>query len=473
MPKVLFVYHNAFEEGYMPLAIASLAGMMKENGVEAKLFDTSFWRDINSDITESNREVREKLGGYKKVEGFNPQRELVDIKQKFRETVMEFKPDLIAATSTSHEFNSLVEFIEPTKKEFNIPVILGGSHPTSVPEKVLKKEGVDIVCIGEGENPLLELVRRMERGADITTISSLWVKTLGGEIVKNQVRRQSDNLDDLPEPDWDILDKRHRVRPFEGELKQYGFFESSRGCPHNCSYCLNATLHKLDTEGGKSFKVRYHSPKEVVRRVKKYKEKYGFNHIQFIDENLASMSLDKLKEFAELYKKEIGVNFFTQCRPEAFYGTPEKAKIMADMGCVMIGMGAESADEELCRRVLNRPMKTEILEKSVKILKEAGILLAAYYIIGFPTETKEMIQKTIELHRRIKPYRQSVRFLHPYPGTPIRELCVKGGYFDDDYEDKAVFQSYFIEPILNLPSPPHPTKEELIELRNEFSVRDW
>lgn len=449
----------------------SLAGMMKKHGISVKLFDTTFWRDESELYLQENRLVREKIGGYKKVEGYSRQREIVNITEKFRETVKEYKPNLIAATSTSSEFKSLLRFILPSKKEFNIPLIIGGSHPTADPEKVINSEGVDAVCIGEGEWPLLEFVQKIEKYEDFTNIPSLWIKKENGEIIRNPIRPQYDNLDVLPEPDWDLFDERHRIRPFEGELKRYGFFEMSRGCPYNCSYCLNSRLHKLKTSDGKMFtSYRFHTPQEIIRIIKKYKEKYGFNHIQFIDENMANLPIETLKELVELYKKEISVSFFTQCRPEAFVNNPEKAKLMADMGCRMVGIGVESANMDLCRTILNRPMREGIVEEAVKILKEAGIMVAAYYIIGFPTETKEMIKQTIELHRKLKPDRFSVRFLHPYPGTPIRELLIKMGYFDESFDEKEYQGSYFTDPILDLPSPPHPTKEELKQLRDEFAL---
>jgi len=464
MPKVLFVYHNELEEGFMPASLAVLGGVMKAAGVESKLFDTSFWKDKNSKIKENDRQVREKTGEFKKVSGFNPEREVVDLKEKFLEVVEEFKPDLIAATSTSYEFNSLIDFMLPAKNKFNILVIVGGSHTTVAPEKAIQKEGVDIVCVGEGEKALLELAKRIEQKQSFNDIPNLWVKTPAGEVIKNDVAPQIE-MDDLPEPDWDLFDARHRARPFEGELKNYGFFEISRGCPFSCSYCINAKLHEIYRSFPNSKLFRFHSPEEIVRRIKKFKEKYSFNHIQFVDENLSVMPLETLKKLADLYSKEIGVGFFMMARPEGIVAEPEKAKIFAKMGCRMAALGAESGNEALKKAILNRPMKNETLEKAAKLLKDAGILVSIYNIIGFPTETKEMIFDTIRLNRKIQPDRYSVRFLVPYPGTAIRKYCEEKGYIDPDYEETIGNVSFLIEPVLNLPSPPHPTKQELMDIK--------
>ena len=251
---------------------------------------------------------------------------------------------------------------------------------------------------------------------------------------------------------------------------KYGWFETSRGCPFNCSYCVNAKLHKIKREGGIMHPgtYRFFSPEEIVKRMKNKKDQYGYNHIQLIDENMPNMPVSNLEHLAKLFKNQIGVGFFTQARPECFVKTPEKAEIMAEMGCKMVGLGVESGNYELRKNILHRPMKDGIVEKAVENLKKAGIMVATYYIIGFPTETEEMIRQTIDLHRRINPDRFSVRFLHPFPGTPIREFCVKNKYIAEDYEDLIQDASFFSNPVLNLPSPLHPTKERLIELRKEF-----
>ncbi|OGJ13343.1 hypothetical protein A3K82_00400 [Candidatus Pacearchaeota archaeon RBG_19FT_COMBO_34_9] len=467
MAKVLFVYHNELEEGFMPASIAVLSGVMKNLNIKTRLFDTSFWRDKYSDLIENDRQVRERTGEFKKVSGFNPEREIVDIKENFMKIVEEFVPDLIAATSTSYEFNSLIDFITPAKKKFNIPLIVGGSHATVYPEKAIGKDGVDIICIGEGEKALAELVKRIEQKRNFTDIANLWVKIFNGMVIKNKVGIPAE-MDDLPEPDWDIFDQRHRIRPFEGELKKYGFFEISRGCPHSCSYCINAKLHKIYQEAGINSRVyRFYSPKKIVGIMKKYKEKYGFNHIQLVDENLSVMPFNILKELAELYKKDIGVGFFAMARPESFVAEPEKAKVLAEMGCRMVALGAESGNEELKTKILNRPMKNETLIRAAEILRKEGILISLYNIIGFPTETRKMIFDTIRLNRQIKPDRYSVRFLVPYPGTAIIEYCIEKGYIEKDYEEKRNV-SFLIEPILNLPSPPHPTKQELMDIKQNW-----
>lgn len=467
--KVMFVYHNQVEDGFMPQAIGILGGMMRDNGIDTRLFDTTLYRDKGSHFIETDRKLREDQanGGYKKIKGFNPTREIVDLKEKFYEEVEKYRPDLIAATSTSFEFKSLTDFILPAKTAFGIPVIVGGSHATVAPFEAIRNPAVDYVCVGEGERPLLGLVRKLEANVDTYNIPNLVVER-NGKVITNP-RAPILLMDQTPDADWDLLGEIHRIRPFEGKLKNYGWFEMSRGCPHRCSYCINSALHDMKAPGEiQPGHYRFFSQDEIINRMVAKKKKYGYNHVQLIDENLTVMSQDRLEKVAEAFKENIGVGFFTQSRPENFTGKSKKAKIMAKMGCEMIAMGMESGNEELRRNVLNRPMKNGVIEEAADSLRDVGIKIAAYYIMGFPGETREMIKDTIALHKRVRPDRFSVRFLHPFPGTKIREVCINKGYLPKNFESGNLDASFFKDPILDLPSPPHPSKEELMELRQEL-----
>ncbi|MFH0712183.1 MAG: radical SAM protein [archaeon] len=467
--KVIFVYHNRVEGGFMPISIATLGGALKRNGIEAKVFDTTFYRDKNSPFLEDDIDIRQgKKGGYKKVAGYDHTRETVDLTEKFHEEVEKYKPDLIAATSTSFEFHSLTDFILPTKRKLGIPVIIGGSHATVVPYEAIQNPAIDYVCVGEGERPLLELVKRLETNQDTSNIPNLVTKTNNGKIITNS-RYPILHMDETPDPDWSLLSEKHRIRPFEGKIENYGFFEWSRGCPHKCSYCINSALHKMKAPGDiQPGNYRFFSPEENIRRMMGKKQEPGFTHIQLIDENVTAMPRKDFEKFAELYKGNIGVGFFTQSRPENLIGESGKAKILAEMGCKMVAMGMESGNADLRKNVLNRPMRDGVIEEAVEAIRREGMKVAAYYMIGFPSETEEMIKETIALHKRVQPDRFSVRFLHPFPGTEIRELCIKKGYIDKDHEFKDQGVNFFRAPVLDLPSPPHPSRERLIELRQEF-----
>lgn len=477
-PKVLFVYHNDIEDGFIHPALAILGGKLEGSSINHKLYDTSFKRDINSPLKESVRELRERIGE-EAAAGYKPEREYVDLAEDFFKTVEEYRPDLVALSSTSYDFNGSTNFIFKAKQEFGIPVIVGGPHAMVAPERAIQNPSINIVCVGEGENPLLELIQKINQGKDVTDIRSLWFKDPdSGNILKNPKAQGITDLDLLPLPDWGMFDERHILRPWMGKQRRQGYIEISRGCPFKCSYCIQPSLHDIPNEGGTTDNKQYkfHSSAErLVNRIKKLRDKYKFDHMQLIDENLPTMPKENLEVLAKVWNKELNtpnnpITFFTMSRPEYLIirhdddGTGRawfrngkarstgKAEILKSMGCSAVAMGAESGNEWLRKEVLNRPMETGILEAASQVLMESGIHVSLYNIIGFPFETEKMMFDTIDQLWRIKPDRYSVRHITPYPGTPIRFTCEKHGFIDSFYEDKpGGAKSFLHEPVLQLP----------------------
>jgi len=473
-PRVLFVYHNDIEDGFIHPALAILGGQLEEHSIDHQLFDTSFLRDKNSSFKESVRELREKIGE-EKAAGYKPERKYVDIKQEFSKKVEEYRPDLIALSSTSYDFLGATNFILPAKKEFGIPVLVGGPHAMVAPYRAINNPAIDIVCVGEGEKPLLELIRKINQGKDVSDVRSLWFKHPdNNEILRNPKAPGIEDLDELPLPDWDMFDERHLLRPWMGKLRKQGYVEISRGCPFKCSYCIQPALHVIPNEGGKTDnkQYKYHSSAEkLVYRIKQLRDKYKFDHMQLIDENLPTMPKKDLEAILDVWNivlnPERDLTFFTMSRPEYLIHRHDngsggwlkkgkalssgKAEILAEMGCTAVAMGAESGNEWLRKEILNRPMAPGILEAASQVLMKNNIHVSLYNIIGFPFETRKMIFDTIEQMWRIKPDRYSVRHLTPYPGTPIRTLCEKYEFIDEGYEDKpGGAKSFLHEPVLKL-----------------------
>jgi anaerobic magnesium-protoporphyrin IX monomethyl ester cyclase len=454
--RILFVYVNFIEEGFLPMGVASLSGALKLKGHETDMFDSSFWIDESSGDNRTDRETGEKYHEYKKVGDYSFKRKKVNVINEFRNKIKEFNPDLIACTSTSHEFNDLLKILN-VKLEFNIPVIVGGPHATVAPDSVISNEYVDIICRGEGEGALVELVDKMKNGSDITDIKNLWVKK-NGKVYKNDVRPYVQNLDELPIPDWGLFDSRHHIRPFEGKLKKYCFFESSRGCAYKCTYCINKIHH--DIYHGKGKTVRFKSIKRIIDELKSFRKLHEFNHVQFVDDNFLSISNKDMKDFAERYSQEIGVPFFIMAYPHNV--TEAKADLLLKAGCIMVAIGVESGNDRIRNEICKRSITKESMVLASERLRKRGIMVSTYNIIGFPSETRENIFETIKLNRMMQPDRFSVRFLYPYPGTELREECIEKGYMDEN----QIPSSYLQEPILNLPQI---TKEELKGLKKTFA----
>ena len=131
------------------------------------------------------------------------------------------------------------------KQHFNMPIIVGGPHPTYSPE-MIKQPGIDIICRGEGEHAILELADAMEHGRDVTGIRNLHVKTRNGTIHRNPIR-PAVPLDELPLPDREMYYKYGFLRDMP--MKR---FIASMGCPYPCTFCHEPVIRSMYSQETKS-----------------------------------------------------------------------------------------------------------------------------------------------------------------------------------------------------------------------------
>jgi|SRR3989344_3511162 len=440
--KILLVHPNSVSSGYIVPALASLSAVLKKASHEVEMFDTTF---MNSHTVEDNK-IKEKNLEFKKVDlaKYGVVKERVNIREEFEKKIMEFEPDLIAASVVSSEFEFLISFLNVVKEKFkDIPILIGGAHPTVAPEEAIKDENVDMICIGEGEEAILELLDKLERGKDISKIKSLWVKK-DGKIIKNELRMLEQDLDSLPFPDWDIFDDRHLIKPFNGKVRRFGYFELGRGCAYKCPFCVNSFLHKLYK--GKGRWHREKSAKRIIDEIKYMKDKHNFNFVQFTDETLLAMSKEKLTEFADLYKEQVNLPFFMMTRPETL--EEDKVKILGSMKlCQMVAIGLESGNEKIRSQVCDKHFSNEQMINVGNLLHKYGIKLATYNMIGLPYENRDQIFDTIKLNKKIKSRPAIFYFFYPFKGTPLRDLCLEEGFIE---ESETRFRPT-VNTILNMP----------------------
>ncbi|MDP2728840.1 MAG: radical SAM protein, partial [Dehalococcoidia bacterium] len=171
-------------------------------------------------------------------------------------------PDLIAFSATTNMFPYVALWAQWSKQNLGVPTICGGIHPTLNPEETIDNSHIDMLCRGEGEEAIVELCGRLERGTTILDIEGLWVRE-GNTIHRNKPRRSLRDLDTLPFPDRTVFNHRSLVQSKEG----IGIFMASRGCPYDCSYCCNHALRALQGQHGGPA-VRFRSVDNVIAEVK-------------------------------------------------------------------------------------------------------------------------------------------------------------------------------------------------------------
>ncbi|MDO8646859.1 MAG: radical SAM protein, partial [Candidatus Diapherotrites archaeon] len=375
--NVLFIYPNLTGQLQTPLGITSLSAVLKSAGHETMLFDTTW--------------------GYDK-EGL------------FR-AIKEFKPKLICFSTRNSDYKFSLSIAQELKKNFKTPIIFGGPHATLNPEKLIMEDCIDFVNVGEGDESLPELVQKLEEMKGTSKIRNVWAKK-NGKVFQNQVRPLLQNLDELPFPDLDILDKKH-----------LGFeilFMTSRGCPYHCTYCANHAFQKVFA--GKGRYIRYKSPRYVIEEIKAAQKKIGMKSLTFVDE-MFTVDKKRVKEICRLYKKEIGLPFMIETRADGV--DKELLKVLKDSGCDTIAMGIEHGNEYIRGQIMKRNMKREAITQAFKMAKEVGLKTYAMNMVGLPFETEKTIFETIELNRQCRPDAIQVSIFSPYEGTELHEMCAK------------------------------------------------
>lgn len=415
--KILFIHPNDYLNIGIPTGIATLSAILKREGHETDVFDFTFIK--TEEYIKPRSDESKKVGTANKGIFLPTEYTLADLVEKdpvqslreaFEKKIKEFQPDLIAVSVMTGYFDRVIELLRAVK--LPCKVIVGGVHATIAPEDALSFDIVDFICVGEGEGLFLELCVCLEEGKDYSKIKNLGYKK-NGHIYINELRPFF-NFDELPTPDWSLFDERHLFRPLMGKIYKGSFYVMSRGCPQLCTYCVNGSLRERYKGCGQYF--RYQSPKTTIKHLSSLKEKFGATWFKFADDSIMLLSEEYLEELAAGLKP-LNIQFGCSVRPETT--TEGKVEILKSMGCVAASVGVESGNETVRKTVLNRHMSNQTIKRSVSILKNAGIRVSTFNMIGLPEETRENVFETISLNRELNVDSVNVYIVYPYPGTGI------------------------------------------------------
>ncbi len=328
---------------------------------------------------------------------------------------------IVGITSTTPTFNAALNYAKRIKQALpNIFVILGGVHVTFKPHEALKY--ADAVCLGEGEETMVEVAERVEAGKSLEGVRGIIYKE-NNKIYENERRGFIEDLDSLPFPAYDLL-------PLEkytilGKKLEHFPIMSSRGCPFGCRYCSSSLFM------GRKFRAR--SPENVVDEIEWLVNDFNAKHISFGDD---TFTLSKRRVFEicdEIKKRKLDVEWSCSSRVDTI--DKEMLMKMKEAGCSMIYFGVESASEEVLK-YYRKKINLDKVKKAVELAKKVGIATVCSFIIGAPIEKKNDIKKTLKFSLKLDPDYAQYSILTPYPGTEIYEEAKKKGLLlSENFED--------------------------------------
>ena len=345
--------------------------------------------------------------------------------------VSQAEPDLIGISLTTRQWQRARQLMTALRDALDIPVVAGGLHPTFSPEAVLAHPGIDYVCLGEGEAPLLDLVEALEAGRPPGDgdIANIWVE--GG--TRPVMRPPLEPIDNLPFMARDFLDE------------QYGVVHmaTQRGCPFPCTYCGARMFNQL-YEGNGTY-GRRRSIESVMKELRRIRDNGELNYIIFLDDTF-TINHHWVADFCRIYGEELAIPFSLHARVETV--NEKMVHALAKAGCRHIVYGVESGSPRVRREIMKRSATNQRFIDVFGWTRDAGIMVTANYIMGIPGETREEMQETIDLHHQLKPADFGYFVFYPYPGTALFGVCKEEGYLPDDYLDRPANHR---ETILTLP----------------------
>lgn len=281
--KILMVGGSPFTT-FTSLGVSLLSALAKQKGHEFKYFDLCRY---NFDVTDE-RSLGESLLEFKQVS--NPER-MPEQKKKpkealagdFKDLAEIYNPDLIGLSATSVDSCFGKALLSEFKKDFDMPVIVGGVYATVDPESVIAESWVDMINIGQGEESFIELIDSFDNNKFDMSIKNIWFKK-DGEIIRNEIRPALKEFDWLPYPDWSIFDDYHFYRPFLGKLYRHGAIEISRGCPMSCNFCINSYLPKV--YGANTYCTK--SVERAISEIEFLVKEYNLEFLRFFGRDFSS-----------------------------------------------------------------------------------------------------------------------------------------------------------------------------------------
>lgn len=331
--------------------------------------------------------------------------ELIELKtlsgwDEFTGRIKNSPVEVAAITIMSPDYNYAMKCIDIIKSvNSSTKVIVGGIHPTIMPEELAANQNIDYVVTGEGELTFVKLLNKIR----------------GGEVPEKILAGEKPDVDKMPFIDRYLFNCLEY--PFDFFLP-LPFFTvmAGRGCSYNCKFCAPASK-MVHGKGARRRKVE-----DVIEELKLLEEKYGMKSFMFHDDCFTE---DKkwVLEFCTAYKnKAFKQNFICQTRADIICKHPDMIKILAKTGLKMALIGFESGND----RVLKFIGKAVTLEQNLlaaKICKRNGIRVWALHMYGLPTETNEEALDTVKMIRSMRPYRSSAAFFTPHPGSYLYQYC--------------------------------------------------
>ncbi|MEK6984221.1 MAG: radical SAM protein [Nanoarchaeota archaeon] len=331
--------------------------------------------------------------------------------------ITNFDPKAIGIAAITSLANVTKELCDVIKNQFPDKfIILGGPHPTVMPNEVSQEINADIVIQGEADNIISDVLKNLEEYQNKRIIKA-------GIVMK---------LDELPLPARHLLDMSKYTSLPNTYKKSANTFQmvTSRGCPFTCTFCH-------DAKGV----FRQRSVENVIKEIKHLQEKYDVKEIAFWDD-IITLNKAWMHKFCEALDKE-RIGLIWSCYTRLDLVDEPLLRSMKKAGCWNIFFGIEAGSQELLDN-MKKKMTIEQMANQVRLVKKIGIEIRGSFMIGLPGETPEKARETIKYAIDLDPDYAQFTITTPYPGTELWNTAEQWGTLNKDFRNFNEWQPVFI-----------------------------
>jgi len=405
------------------------------------------------------------LEGWNNRNIIDPKKNRITIGQsdeEIRKLISDFSPDIVAISVLFSNFLDSAHCVARLVKEVNknIKVVLGGNHisnaiidykfalidkNSNLPDFIedLNNDNIDFALVGEGETSMIQLTNAIVNNTDVSKISGL-VKKIGHKKYLINSKNDKHEMNSLPRPARHLvnMDAYFKIGAFHSPKSKSNRVLNvmcSRGCPEKCTFCTTPQMWGNN--------VRWRSTEHIMNEIINDVRDYRIGEIQFEDDTLTlhKKNLDSL--CIELEK--IGLPWCTPNGTKVNYNLKKQVEMykkMAGSGCYQITLACESGVQRVLDDIINKRLPINTIYPSIENAKKAGMFCHTFWILGYPGETFEEMQKTIDFAMNSGADSFSFAILVPLPGTPIYRKVVKEKlWWNNRHIEDMIFRSSLIK----------------------------
>lgn len=404
-----FARFMGFYRFFFPFALSSLSAHLKKQGHNVLIYDADH---AESPVDMTSTDLLNVFSRY--LDGIQDTDH--EIWSESERVMTDFQPDLIGITYLSTK-KGAVEFLTRQAKQLfpEVPVVLGGSHASFLPQASLSQTGADFVVTGEGEETFAELIRGLEdRSRSLHDIPGLVFRIPSGRFVTTPTRPLIEDMDSLPFPDRESLYRLDSYRPDD-----MGMIMTSRGCPFNCTFCSSLWERR----------ARFRSVTHILAEIEYLVERFGVRSIYFKDD---TFTLNKRFVFAfcdALQRRGLDIRW--ECLTRIELVDEELILRMREAGMFNLKIGIETGSERLLRAT-NKNISLSQIREGAEVLNRLGQTWSAFFMLGYPDETESEMRMSRDLIEEIRPTYVSMSVLVPYPGCATYDELEKQGILGAD-----------------------------------------